>query len=310
MLSEKIALLTTEINKLKKEKNITIVCHNYVSAEIMPIADFKGDSLALASIAKKIDNEKILFVGVDFMAESLKILNPDKRIFVPNRLATCPMANSLTREMIIEAKEKYPNVPVVLYVNSTAECKAEADYVCTSGNALEIIQKIESDTILFGPDKNLGKYIADLTGKNMIFIPGESGFCYVHDKIPGDLVERVRKLYPNAKVIVHPECSDAVRAAADFIGSTGQMADIVAKDGGKEYIIGTEVGMIYNLQEVHPEVNFIPLSPHAMCSNMKKNTLENIFATLESGKNEITLDETLREEAKICIENMFKLMES
>ncbi|MCX5774626.1 MAG: quinolinate synthase NadA [Fusobacteria bacterium] len=309
-LQENMKLLKNQINTLKKEKNITLVCHNYVSSEIIDIADFKGDSLTLASIASKIESEKILFVGVDFMAETLKILNPTKRIFVPNILATCPMANSLSPEMIQEAKKQYPSTPVVLYVNSTAECKAEADYVCTSGNALEVINNIPSDTIIFGPDKNLGQHIEKLSGKKMIYVPGESGFCYVHDKIPGSLVDEVRVVHPNAKVIVHPECALEVREKADFIGSTGQMAGIIAKDGGECYIIGTEVGMLYNLKEAHPNVTLYALSPHAMCSNMKKNNLLNILATLKSESNEIIVEESLRLKAKTCIVNMFEMMRS
>nr|WP_240739251.1 quinolinate synthase [Marinitoga lauensis] len=219
------------------------------------------------------------------------------------------MANSLTPDIIKTFKEKYPEAPVVLYVNSTAECKALADYTCTSANAVEIVSKIESDIILFGPDKNLGSYVAEKTGKKIIPIPGETGYCYVHNRFSVKDVEKAREKYPDAKIIVHPESSKDVRDLCEYIGSTGQMMKFPEKDEAKEFIIGTEIGMIHKLSKTFKDKKFYPLKELGICNNMKKNNLKNVYEALLYEENEITLSEEILKKAKTPIINMFKLME-
>ncbi|MEO2151536.1 MAG: quinolinate synthase NadA, partial [Thermococcus sp.] len=201
--------LIAEIEKLKKERNAIIMAHNYQLPEVQDIADFLGDSLELARKAVNTDAEVIVFAGVDFMAETAKILNPEKTVLLPAKTATCAMANMLKVEHILEAKRKYPNAPVVLYVNTTAEAKAYADVTVTSANAVKIVEKLDSDVIIFGPDKNLGSYVAKMTGKKVLPVPPD-GHCYVHRKFTVKDVERAKKLHPNAKLMVHPECEPEV----------------------------------------------------------------------------------------------------
>ncbi|WP_072865401.1 quinolinate synthase NadA [Marinitoga hydrogenitolerans] len=301
--------LIEKIKILKKEKNYTILGHNYVIPELQEISDITGDSLQLARLATEIENDRILFLGVDFMAETLKILNPSKKIIVPTKGATCPMANSLTPELIKKFKEKYPDAPVVLYVNSTAKCKALADYTCTSANAVEIAKKIDSEVILFGPDKNLGSYVAEKTGKKIIPIPGDRGYCYVHNRFSIEDVKLAKEKHPDAKIIVHPEAKKEVRDLCEYIGSTGQMMKFPKEDETKEFIIGTEIGMIHKLSKTFKNKKFYPLKELGICNNMKKNNLKNVYEALLFENNEINLTEEIIEKAKIPILNMFKLME-
>ncbi|KAF2956251.1 quinolinate synthase NadA [Marinitoga sp. 38H-ov] len=301
--------LIEKIKELKEKKEYTILGHNYIIPELQDLSDITGDSLQLARLATEIENDKILFLGVDFMAETLKILNPSKKIIVPTKGSTCPMANSLTPEIIKSFKEKYPNAPVVLYVNSTAECKVLADYTCTSANAVDIVSKIDSDIILFGPDKNLGSYVAEKTGKTIITIPGDTGYCYVHNRFSVKDVDIAREKYPNAKIIVHPEAPKEVRDLCEYIGSTGQMMRFPKEDNTKEYIIGTEIGMIHKLSKTFKDKKFYPLKELGICNNMKKNNLKNVYEALLNEENEILLDDEIMEKAKIPIINMFKLME-
>ncbi|AEX85700.1 quinolinate synthase A [Marinitoga sp. 1135] len=298
-----------KIIELKKEKGYTILAHNYQIGELQDIADITGDSLQLARLATEIENDKILFLGVDFMAETLKILNPSKKIIVPTKGSTCPMANSLTPEIIKEFKEKYPEAPVVLYVNSTAACKVYADYTCTSANAVDVVSKIDSDIVLFGPDKNLGSYVAEKTGKKVIPIPGDTGYCYVHNRFSAEDVKKVREEHPDAKIIIHPESPKEARDLCDYIGSTGQMMKFPETDDAKEFIIGTEVGMIHKLENTFKDKKFYPLKELAICNNMKKNNLKNVYLSLLNEEHEIELPEEIMEKAKIPILNMFKIME-
>lgn len=300
--------LMNEIIRLKEEKGYKILGHNYLIGDILDISDETGDSLALARKAMDMDADKIMFIGVDFMAETLKILNPEKRIFVPTRASECTMANSLDRETLIKFKEKYPNASVVLYVNSTAECKMEADCVCTSANAVEIVNNIENDTILFGPDKNLASYVAEKTGKTIIPVPGDDGFCYVHDEFKKEEVLVAKEKYPNAKLITHPESPKEVRDLSEYIGGTGKMLKIPLTDDTKDYIIGTEAGMIHQLKKNHPDRNFYPLKNSAICIGMKKNTLKNLYEALKEDKHEIILSDEIMKKAVYSIENMFKVM--
>ncbi|ANQ54421.1 quinolinate synthase NadA [Thermosipho sp. 1063] len=300
-------LLKKKIKKLAKEKGYIILAHNYQSRDIQEIADYLGDSLQLARLATRIKDEKILFLGVDFMAETIKILNPNKKVIVPARSATCPMANSLTSELIIAAKKKY-NVPFVIYVNSTAQSKMYADFACTSANAVEIVKKIDSDTVLFGPDKNLASYVAEKTGKKIIPVPGETGYCYVHNYITKEDVLELKKKYPKAKVISHPEVSKEIREISDYIGSTSQMEKFPKLDKGNEYIVVTEKDMVVKLRKIYPKKMFIQIDG-AICNNMKKNNLKNILLALEKEQFEVEVPLEVSEKAKIPIKNMFKLME-
>ncbi|ABR31427.1 quinolinate synthase A [Thermosipho melanesiensis] len=299
--------LKEKIKRIAKEKGYVILAHNYQNKDIQDIADYLGDSLQLAKIATKIESDKILFLGVDFMAEAIKILNSNKKVIVPIKAATCPMANSLEPEMIIEAKEKY-KAPFVIYVNSTASSKMYADYACTSANAVEIVKKIKSEIVLFGPDKNLAEFVAEKTGKKVIPIPGDTGYCYVHNYIRKEEVLSLKEKYPNAKVISHPEVSSEIQAISDYVGSTSQMEKFPNIDEGLEYIIVTEKDMVEKLKKIYPDRTFIPISS-AVCNNMKKNTLKNILSALENEQFEVLVDEEIAKKAIVPIENMFKLME-
>ncbi len=305
---DSILLKKEEILKLKREKNFVIIAHNYVDYDLAQIADITGDSLALAKKAIEIESENILFLGVDFMAETVKILNPKKRVLVPEKSATCPMANALSREVIINFKIRYPEAAVVLYVNSTAESKTEADYTCTSANAVEVVSNIENDVILFGPDKNLASHVAAKTGKKVIPMPGDDGFCCVHENIQKERVYEKMEFYPNAKFITHPECNLEVRKNSHFIGSTGQMFEIPQTDDSLEYIIGTEVEMVKHLQNRFKDKKFYALDENAVCTNMKKNSLDNVLECLKNETFEIVVPEDIALKAVVPIKNMFDIM--
>ncbi|WP_206512284.1 quinolinate synthase NadA [Thermosipho globiformans] len=297
-----------KIRQLAKEKGYTILAHNYQIKEIQEIADYLGDSLQLARLATKLDTEKILFLGVDFMAETIKMLNPEKKVIVPVKAATCPMANSLEPEMIIEAKKKY-NAPFVIYVNSTIKSKMYADVTCTSANAVEIVKKLNSDIVLFGPDKNLAAYVARKTGKKVIPVPGETGYCYVHNYIKIDDILKLKQKYPDAKVISHPEVSEEIQKISDYIGSTSQMEKIPEEVEDKKFIIVTEKDMVNKLKNKYKEKEFIPLYT-AICNNMKKNTLKNVLKALENEEFEIEIDKEIADKAVLSIKKMFELMEA
>ncbi len=294
-----------EIKKLKKEKNAVILAHNYQRPEIQDIADFVGDSLGLSIEASKTKADTIVFCGVDFMAETAKIINPGKQVLIPEK-AFCPMAMMLSPGEIKSAKEKY-NVPVVLYVNTHAACKALADYACTSANAVKVINSIDSDTVIFGPDKNLADYVRRKTKKKIISVP-EDGMCPVHHQIsPGD-VKRAKDMHKNAKVVVHPETKTDVQKLADFVGSTEQMINYCKNSYNSEFIIGTENGIIYRMEKKMPGKKFYPASETAICTNMKMTTLESVFNSLKHEKFEINLDEKIIKDAKLGIERMLELI--
>ena len=298
--------IVNKIKKLKKEKDFAIIAHNYCTPEILDIADVCGDSLKLARLAFEIENKNILFAGVNFMAETMKILNPNKRIYTVAKDALCPMAATLSTKKLQEYKNKYPNVPIVLYINSTTECKELADFICTSANAIEIVSKINSNTILFGPDKNLGFYVAKQTGKKLIFVPGDSGFCYVHNNFTEN--DFLKHKYDDCKFILHPECPKELWKYADYIGSTGDMMKIPANDKAKNFIIGTETGMLHRLKMKYTDRNFITLAENGICSNMKKNGLNELYYELINQNNEIILENSVIANAKKPIINMLNLM--
>lgn len=294
-----------EIRRLAEEKGYTIVAHNYQIPELQQIADYIGDSLQLARLVTTISSQKILFLGVDFMAEMMKVLNPEKKIIVPVRYSTCPMANSLEVRDVIESKQKY-NAPFVVYVNSRTEVKAYADVVCTSANAVDVVNKLDSDTVLFGPDKNLASYVAEKTGKKIIPIPGETGYCYVHNYIKDEELKHIIALHPNAKIMAHPEVPVNIRKLAHFVGSTSQMEKYPATTDAKEFIVVTEVGMLSKLEKLYPDRKFIPVSS-MVCYNMKKNTLKNTYLALLEEKYEVLVDEDIAQKARRAVEKMLEL---
>jgi quinolinate synthase len=294
-----------KINKLRKEKDAIILAHNYQVPEVQEIADYTGDSLELSRIAAKVENKLIVFCGVYFMAETASILCPDKTILTPDPLAGCPMANMITVEDVRELKKRYPKATVLGYVNTSAEVKAELDFCCTSGNAVEIISKIKNGEIIFIPDKYLADYASKKTGRRLITW---EGYCPTHVKIlPEDILKIVR-LHPQAKVMVHPECRPEVIELADEVLSTGKMCTFAKNSTAKEFIIGTENGIIHKLQKDNPGKKFYPASDHAICPNMKRVTLEKILWSLEENKVEVRVSDEIRRRARKAIDKMVELL--
>lgn len=296
-----------EINRLKNEKNAIILAHNYQIPEIQDIADIVGDSLKLSQIAAESDADIIVLCGVHFMAESAKILAPNKKVLLPNREAGCPMADMIDVDKLREFKEKYPNAPVVCYVNTSAEVKAESDICVTSSNAVKIVKSIESDTILFIPDRNLGDYInKQISEKNIISF---DGYCITHNRIKIDEIEKTRQLHPEALILAHPECDPEVVLRADFVGSTSAIINFAKNSDKKTFIIATEVGIMHSLQNDSKgtDKKFFMLSPSLICSNMKKNRLEDIYKALRDDKYEIEVEEKIRLRAKETLDKMLEL---
>jgi len=291
--------LINKINKLKKAKNAVILVHNYQRPEIYNVADFIGDSLELSREAAKTNADIIVFCGVDFMAESAKILNPDKKVLIPVREAECPMAGMVTKKDLLNLKKQYPNAAVVSYVNTRAETKAESDVCCTSANAVDVVNSLPEEEIIFVPDENLANYVQSKTNKKII--PWK-GFCYVHAKITVDQVKEAKKLHPNAKILVHPECKMEVIELADYVCSTSQMLYRAKQDPAKEFIIVTEQGMIERLKLEIPDKKFYMIV--ATCIQMKKNTLEKVLRSLKEEIYPINLDEEIMKKARKTLEKM------
>ncbi len=292
------------IKKLKREKNAIILAHNYQPSIIQDIADFVGDSLELSRKAAKTDADIILFCGVKFMAESAKILSPDKKVLIPDQNAGCPLADSISLSFLREMKRRYPEAKVVTYVNSSAEIKSESYVCCTSSNALEIVEKVPSKDIIFIPDKNLGSYVADRTDKNMIIW---DGFCPVHNSISVEDVGYIKKRYPNAKLVLHPECPKEVLTLADYVGSTAGILRYSKTTKSNVIIVGTEKDLIHRLELENPTKRFLPLTNNFICSNMKKTTLEKIVSSLEDLKFEITIPQNLRMKAFKALNKMLEM---
>ncbi|MFN3527765.1 MAG: quinolinate synthase NadA [Candidatus Altarchaeaceae archaeon] len=300
--------LIDEILKLKKEKNAIILAHNYQRPEIQDIADFVGDSLGLSIQASETDKDIIIFCGVDFMAETAKILNPSKKVILPEK-AFCPMAMMLSPEDIINLKKKFPNAPVVLYVNTLASCKALADYCCASGNAIKVVNSIDSNEIIFGPDKNLADYVQKHTNKKIIPVH-EFGYCPTHHQISVNDVIYAKNKYKNALFIAHPETTQEVQKYADYVGSTEQLVEFVKNCDNKEFIIGTENGIIHRLykETKGEDKKFYPVSEMTICPNMKMITLESVYRALKDEIYEIILNEEILEKARLAIERMIKII--
>ncbi|MFH0861786.1 MAG: quinolinate synthase NadA [Candidatus Altiarchaeota archaeon] len=298
--------LVKDILKLKKCRNAVILAHNYQRPEIQDLGDFVGDSLELARKAQSTESDIIVFCGVDFMAETAAIINPGKTVLIPAWEALCPMAAMLPPETIRQAREENPDAEVVMYVNTTAAAKVYADCICTSANAVKVVNSMDADTILFAPDRNLAYYVAQRTKKRIITVP-EKGMCVVHDRITVDDVMAARKAHPNAKVTVHPECIPDVQAIADHIGSTKQMIEYVKTDPSPEYIIGTEVDIAHRMRKEAPDKTFYPACEKAICRNMKKNTLENLRDALLNMQYKVVVPEKIVEKARKPIERMLAL---
>ncbi|HDM36418.1 MAG TPA: quinolinate synthase NadA [Candidatus Syntrophoarchaeum butanivorans] len=298
--------ITGSIEELKSEKNGVILAHNYQRGEIQDIADFVGDSLELARRATETDADVIVFCGVDFMAETASILNPDKKVLIPDIGSICPMAQMLLVEDLIEAKKAHPEAEVVLYVNTLAEAKVYADCICTSANAEKIVDAMDADTILFGPDINLARYVMKRTRKQIIPVP-EYGLCPSHHQISmSDLLD-VKKAHPEAEVVVHPECVEEVQDMADHIASTSGMVRYCRSSDADEFLIGTEVGLLYRLRKEIPDKRFYPVSESAVCPQMKMHTLHKIERALREGVFEVKVPEEVRREAIKPIVRMLEI---
>ncbi|MBU4501289.1 MAG: quinolinate synthase NadA [Nanoarchaeota archaeon] len=293
-----------KINELKKKKNAVILVHNYQRPEIYEIADFIGDSYGLSVNAAKSNADLIIFCGVKFMAETAAILSPDKKIILPAINAGCPMADMVTSENIKDLRKKYPKAAVVSYMNTTAETKAESDVICTSSNAVKIVNSLPNDQVIFVPDKNLGSYVDEQTDKEII---RWEGFCYVHNKFCHQKLKDAKKNLKNAEVIVHPECPKKVRQMANHICSTSGMVDYAKKSKAKEFIIGTEIGMLEMLNREVPDKKFYAAPPGSTCINMKKNTLELVYKSLKEEKPLITVPEETRLKAKKALDRMLEV---
>jgi quinolinate synthase len=299
--------LAQKILKLKKEKKAIILAHNYQRPEIQDIADYVGDSIELSRKAvEEKDAEIIVFSAVDFMAESAAILNPEKKVLLPCLGARCPMAQMLTVDEIKRAKSKYPGAPVVLYVNTLASCKAHCDICCTSANAVEVIKSLDSDTVLFGPDSNLAQYVSEKTGKTIIPIP-QNGFCPTHLLFQPEDVKVLKMQYPKATVIIHPECSSEMRQVADFVGSTSKLCRYAKESNSKEFIVGTEEGILHRLRKENPEKKFYLAYEGAICPNMKLTTLDRLYSSLKEEKNAVKVPESVAKKARCCLERMFEV---
>ncbi len=299
---KKIEELKKKIERLKEEKNAVILAHNYQSLDVQSVADFKGDSLELAVAASKTEANIIVFCGVDFMAETAAVVNPDKKVLIPCKEARCPMASQLTPEMVRDAKNS--GHPFVAYVNTLASVKAEADVCCTSANAPKIAKKFATKGKCFlGPDANLAAFASRVSGVNVEPVPSH-GYCYVHKMFQVEDVERARKTYPEAEVMVHPECDVEVQLKADFVGSTSQMYRHAAESDSELFVVGTEVGLVERMNAEIEGKTFVPLRK-AVCIEMKLNTLERVYLALKEEKNVVRVEESLAERARKAIEVMF-----
>lgn len=294
-----------EILRLKKEKDICVLAHSYVAHEIIEVADFTGDSFQLSVLAEKAKQKTVLMCGVRFMAETVKILSPDKKVVLVSPVAGCPMAEQMDKQLITQVKKEYPDYTVVAYINTTAELKTVCDVCVTSSSAVKIVSRIDNDKILFIPDCNLGAYVAEqLPEKTFKLLHGG---CPIHARMSKRDVERARNLYPNALLLVHPECVPEVVKEADFVGSTSAIMNFAKQSDKKEFIIGTEISIAEHLQYECPEKSFYPLSKELICTNMKSTTLADLYNAVNGrGGEEIELDSDTIRDAKKCIDKMLE----
>jgi quinolinate synthase len=302
--------LFDEIEKLKKEKNAVILAHYYQEGDIQDIADYIGDSLGLSQQAAKTDADIIVFAGVHFMAETAKILSPNKKVLLPDVKAGCSLADSCPPHLFRKFKENYPDHLVITYVNCTAELKALSDIVCTSSNAVQIVESLPVDQkIIFGPDKNLGAYVAKKTGRDLVLW---NGACMVHEIFSREKMTRLKERYPNAKVLAHPECEDIILQMADYVGSTTGILKYATNNPAKQFIVATEAGILHQMQKDNPDKTFIPAPPNNNCAcndcpHMKRNTLEKLYLCLKNESPEIKVPKDIIEKAVKPIERMLEI---
>lgn len=302
--------LFDEIEKLKREKNAVILAHYYQDPDIQDIADYIGDSLGLSQQAAKTDADIIVFAGVHFMAETAKILSPEKKVLLPDVKAGCSLSDSCPPHLFEKFKENYPDHTVITYVNCTAGLKALTDIVCTSTNAVQIVESLPKDAkIIFGPDKNLGKYVEKKTGRNMVLW---NGACMVHEIFSQQRIVKLKERHPEAKFIAHPECEDSILEMADYIGSTTGLLKYTINSPAKEFIVATESGIIHQMEKANPDKVFIPAPPNNSCAcndcpYMKRNTLEKLYLCLKNELPEVTLPMDIIEKARVPIQRMLHI---
>jgi quinolinate synthase len=305
--------LFDEIEKLKKEKNAVVLAHYYQEPDIQDVADYIGDSLGLSQEAAKTDAEVIVFAGVHFMAETAKILSPEKKVLLPDLKAGCSLSDSCPPHLFAKFKEKYPDHLVITYVNCTAELKALSDIVCTSTNAVQIVESLPKDQkIIFGPDRNLGTYVAKKTGRDLVLW---NGACMVHEIFSQQRILKLKAEHPGAKFIAHPECEDVVLKMADYIGSTTGLLKYTINDPAEQFIVATESGIIHQMQKANPDKVFIPAPPNNACAcndcpHMKRNTLEKLYLCMKNGLPEVTVPMDVIVRARKPIERMLEISAS
>jgi len=297
--------LAKDILALKQERNAVIIAHNYQIDDVQALADMIGDSFALSKYCASIPQDVIVFCGVLFMAESAKILSPQKTVLLPEIHAGCPMADMVTAEDLRSLKRDHPNAAVVCYINTSAAVKAESDICCTSSNAVKVIQSLAEEEIIFVPDKNLGNYIARKVPEKRMII--WDGFCVTHHRVTLEEVQKAKEAHPDAVLLVHPECRPEVVELADFVGSTRQIIDFAAASKEKKFIIGTEMGVLYSLKKNNPEKTFYLLSQGLICPNMKKTRLESVYTALTEMRYAIELEEEIMIKARTTLERMLKV---
>lgn len=297
--------ITSDIMKLKKEKNAVILAHYYVDEDVQEVADYVGDSFYLSKVATKVDQDIIVFAGVEFMGESAKILNPGKKVLMPESGADCPMAHMATKEEILKLREQYDDLAVVCYINSTAELKTYSDVCVTSSNAVKIVKNLPNKNIFFIPDRNLGSFVAkQVPEKNIIL---NNGFCPRHVAITKDMVIEAKKNHPDAKFAAHPECTADVLEMADYVGSTSGIIDYVVDTDCDEFIIGTVDGVFGEIKKKAPDKKLYTLKPDQVCVNMKMVTLDKVLDVLEEEKNEVFVEEELAKKAMKPLTRMLEL---
>ena len=293
-----------EIERLKKEKDAVILAHYYVPGEVQACADYIGDSFYLSKAAVNLKASTLVFAGVTFMGDSAKILNPEKTVLLPDTTADCPMAGMADAERIQRMREQYEDLAVVCYINSSAELKQYADICVTSSNAVDIVKKLPNKNIYFIPDKNLGSYVAEHVPEKHVIL--NDGYCYVHNQVTKEQVEEIKSLKPGVEFLVHPECPAEIVALADYVGSTKGIIEYATKSDKKEFIIGTENGVIWELQEKNPDKKFYVLPGGQTCASMKKITLEKVRDCLKTGSGQVEVNEKLRERSKLPLNRMLE----
>lgn len=297
--------LAEEIKHLKEERNAIIVAHSYQYDDVQDIADEVGDSFYLSRVCAESSKQTIVFCGVHFMAESAKILSPEKTVLLPELAAGCPMADMITPEDVKKLKKEHPGAPVVCYINTSAEVKAECDICCTSSNAVRVVKSLPQKDIIFVPDKNLGRFVAkQVPEKNIIIF---NGCCITHNRFGEEEVIEARRMYPDAPIAVHPECSEKVCDMADYVGSTSGIVDYCKNSDKKRIIIGTEMGIFHRLKMDSPDKEFYLLTPRLVCANMKKTRLESVYRALKENRYVIEVDEDVRRRATACLERMLAI---